>query len=282
MGDLMNTLGIYLKYARYRYIFFRLLLRIRMGKRKRDEYLKKTCLSPIDFLPERPYAMKSGIKAIPRKGTKDFSVLFLAREQDIGSNLVMKENETFVDVGANVGSYTLSAAKEYKDKGVKIIAVEAQPDNYRALCRNIQINNFRNVKTINKAVTDHKGNVTLYEFHDGIHVDSSRYSLYDKAFLPENNILHAGGNLLRLDCDTLDNMLHDQRVDVMKIDIEGAEVMALKGACNTLKKLRKIVVEIHGENDNIIHQILSEHDFDLQDTVDKFRFVVVFFYHFIY
>jgi hypothetical protein len=46
-------------------------------------------------------------------------------------------------------------------------------------------------------------------------------------------------------------MLHDQRVDVMKIDIEGAEVMALKGACNTLEKLQKIVVEIHGENDNI-------------------------------
>jgi FkbM family methyltransferase len=273
----MNTLGIYLKYARYRYIFFRLLLRIRMGKRKRDEYLKKMRLSPIDFLPERPYAMKSGIKAIPRKGTKDFSMLFIAREQDIGSNLVMKENETFVDVGANVGSYTLSAAKEYNDKGVKIIAVEAHPDNYRALCRNIQINNFRNVKTINKAVTDHKGNVTLYEFHDGSHVDSGLYSLYDTAFLAENNILHPGGNLLRLECDTLDNMLHDQKVDVMKIDIEGAEVMALKGACNTLKKLRKIVVEIHGENDNIIHRILSGHDFDLRDTVDKrlrLRFVV--------
>ena len=116
-----------------------------MGKRNRDEYLKKMRLSPIDFLSERPYAMKSGVKAIPRKRTKDFYMLFVAREQDIGSHLAMKENETFVDVGANVGSYTLSAAKEYKDKGVKIIAVEAHPDNYRALCRNIQINNFRNV-----------------------------------------------------------------------------------------------------------------------------------------
>lgn len=272
----MNTLGVYLKYAWYRYIFFRLLLRIRMGKRKRDEYLKKIRLSPIDFLPERPYAMKNGIKAIPRKGTRDFYLLFVAREQNIGSNFVMNENETFVDVGANVGSYTLSAAKEYKDKGVKIIAVEAHPDNYKALCRNIQINNFRNVKTINKAVTDYKGNVTLYEYHDGSRVDSGLYRLFDTASLAENNILHPVGNL-RLECDTLDNMLHDQRVDVMKIDIEGAEVMALKGACNTLKKLRKIVVEIHGENDNIIHRILSEHDFDLQDTVDKglsLRFVV--------
>jgi FkbM family methyltransferase len=244
-------------------------LRIKMGKKKRDEHLKKTRLSPIDFLPERPYAMKSGVKAIPRKGTKDFFMLFVAREQDIGPHLAMKEKETFVDVGANVGSYTLSAAKEYKDKGVKIIAIEAHPDNYRALCRNIQINNFGNVKTINKAVTDYKGNVTLYDrSHDGSRVDSDLYSLYDKAFLAQNNILHPGGNVLQLECDTLDNMLLDKRVDVMKIDIEGAEVMALKGARNTLKKLRKIV-EIHGDNNTIIERILLEHDFDLKNTVEK-------------
>jgi hypothetical protein len=49
------------------YILFRLLLRIKMGKKKRDEYLKNTGISVIDFLPERPYAIQ-GVKAIPRKG----------------------------------------------------------------------------------------------------------------------------------------------------------------------------------------------------------------------
>ena len=241
-----------------------------MGKRKRDEYIKNMRLSPIDFLRERAYVMQGGVKAIPRKGTQDFYMLFVAREQDMGSHLAMKENETFVDVGANVGSYTLSAANEYKDKGVKIIAVEAHPDNYRALCRNIQINNFRNVKTINKVVTDHKGNVTLYErSHDGSHVDSELYSIYDKEFLAQNNILHPRGNLLQLEGDTLDNMLLDQRVDVMKMDIEGAEVTALKGARNTLNKLRKIVVEIHGDNNNAIEHILLEHGFNLQNTAEK-------------
>ena len=124
-------------------------------------------------------------------------MLFVAREQDIGSHLAMKENETFVDVGANVGSYTLSVRNKYKKKGVKIIAVEAHPDNYRALCRNIQINNFRNVKTINKAISDYTGNVNLYErSHDGSRVDSDLYSLYDTAFLAQNNILHPGGSLV--------------------------------------------------------------------------------------
>ena len=246
-----------------------------MGKTKRDEYLKKTRLSPIDFLPERPYAMKSGVKAIPRKGTKDFSMLFVAREQDIGSHLAMKENETFVDVGANVGSYTLSAAKEYKKKGVKIIAVEAHPDNYRALCRNIQINNFRNVKTINKAISDYTGNVNLYErSHDGSRVDSDLYSLYDTAFLAQNNILHPGGSLVQLECDTLDNMLLDQRVDVMKIDIEGAEVLALKGATNTLKHLRKIIVEIHGDNFEKVNEILERSNFNLEVSKEAMQHII--------
>ena len=64
-------------------------------------------------------------------------------------------------------------------------------------------------------------------------------------------------------------MLLDQRVDVMKIDIECAEVVALKGALNTLKKLHKIVVEIHGDNNSIVQRILLEHDFDVQNTDEK-------------
>jgi FkbM family methyltransferase len=267
---MLNDLQLFLKYARFRYICYRLFLRIKIGKDARDEYLKKIRLSPIDFLPERSYVMKSGVKAIPRKGTTDFYMLFVAREQDIGSHLAMKEGETFVDIGANVGSYTLNAAKEYMDKGVKIIAVEAHPDNYKALCRNIQINSFRNVKTINKAVSDHKGKVTLYErSHDGIRVDSELYSVYETAVLAQNNLPHPGGNRLQTECDTLDNMLLDQRVDVMKIDIEGAEVMALKGAGNTLRQLRKIVVEIHGDNNSVVHRILLEHDFQVHMTDEK-------------
>lgn len=75
-------LSVFLRYARYRYIFFRLLLRFKMGKKKRDEYLKNTGLTPIDFLPERPYAIQ-GVKAIPRKGSRDFYMFFVSREENV-------------------------------------------------------------------------------------------------------------------------------------------------------------------------------------------------------
>ena len=108
----MNSLPLFLAYARYRYIAHRILLRGKMGRTKRDEYLRNIRLSPIDFLPERTYGMNDGTKAIPRRGTRDFYMLFLSREQDITPHLSMQENETFIDVGANVGSYTLMVANK--------------------------------------------------------------------------------------------------------------------------------------------------------------------------
>jgi hypothetical protein len=50
----------------------------------------------------------------------------------------------------------------------------------------------------------------------------------------------------------------------MKIDIEGAEVLALKAATNTLKGLRKIIVEIHEYNFDKVKQILELYNFKLE------------------
>jgi FkbM family methyltransferase len=237
-----------------------------MGKKKRDEYLKNTMVSVIDFLPERPYAIHpSFIKAIPRKGTHDFFMFFVSREQNVKPHLVMNENETFVDVGANIGSYSLRIANDNKDKGVEVVAIEAHPENFKALRRNIQINNFRNVKTINKAASDHKGIINLYErSHGGSRVGTDLYSLDNATVMDQSNFIHPDRKALQLECDTLDNILAGQKVDVMKIDIEGAEVLALKGATSTLKHLRKIIVEIHGDNFEKVNEILARSNFNLE------------------
>ncbi len=269
----MNSLSLFLKYASCRYIFFRLLLRIKMGKKKRDQYLKNTRVSAIDFLPERPYAIH-GIKAIPRKGSSDFFMFFVSREQDVKSKLLMNENETFVDVGANIGSYSLRIANDYKNKGVKVIAIEAHPENFKALDKNVRCNNFTNVKIINKAVCDHKGIVTLYErSHDGSRAGSDMYSLFN-TYLHSSNFVLPHGKKLQLECDTLDSILADHKVDAMKIDIEGAEVLALKGATNILKHLRKIIVEIHGDNFHKVHEILKRSNFNLEVSNEAMQHII--------
>lgn len=269
----MNSLSVFLRYARYRYIFFRLLLRVKMGKKKRDEYLKNTRMSPIDFLPERPYEIY-GVKAIPRKGSRDFYMFFVSREQDVKPHLVMKENETFVDVGANIGSYSLKIANDYKKKGVEVVAIEAHPENFKALDRNIRCNDLTNVNIINKAVSDHTGIVNMYERSlDGSRAGSDVYSLFDTYMHPSNTFL-PNGKTLQIECDTLDNILAGYKVDVMKIDIEGAEVLALKGATNTLKNLRKIIVEIHGDNFDKVNEILERSNFDLESSKEAMQHII--------
>jgi FkbM family methyltransferase len=261
----MNSLSLFLKYARYRYIAYRLFLRIKMGKKRRDDYLWNKGISIIDFLPERPYSI-DGIKAIPRKGTQDFYMFYIPREEEVKPHLTMYENETFVDVGANVGSYSLKIANDYKNKGVKIIAIEAHPENYKALCRNIELNGFKHViKAVNKATSDRKDIVTMYErfYRNGNRVRSEFYSLCN-TFLHEDNFIHPNGKSLQVESDTLDSILANNEVNVMKIDIEGAEVLALKGATDTLKQLRRIIVEIHGDNFEKVKQMLEIHNFKME------------------
>jgi len=267
----LHSFSLFWKYARFRYILYRIFLRAKMGKVKRDKLLSQNRMSEFDFLPERAYVTDNGVKAIPRRRTRDFQMLFVPREQEVKRYLVMEENETFVDVGANVGSYSLMVANEYKGKAVKVIAIEAHPGNYEALCRNIRCNKFENlIIPINKVVSDHKGVVALYErSHNGTRVDSEMFSVCNDQLIDASNILHPGGNSLEIECDTLDNILLNYRVDVIKMDVEGAEVLALKGATKTLEVIRKIVVEIHGDKSENVKQILRNHGFKLESIKEQ-------------
>ena len=258
-------------------MIYRILLRIRMGKDKRDEYFRNTGLSILDFLPERPYVTEYGVKAIIRRGTSDFTVLYMSIEPKVEPHLAMKENEVFVDVGANVGVYTLMVANNYMDKGVTVVAIEGHPENYKALCRNIECNDdsFKHIiKPINKAVSDHKGIVRMFErTYDGIRAGTSLYSLFD-TFVLDGNYVKQNGCTLKLECDTLDNILAGRNADVMNMDIEGAEVLALKGATNTLKGLRKIIVEIHGNNLEAVKHLLQANGFNTEIICEAMNYVI--------
>lgn len=158
-----------------------------------------------EFLPERPLKF-NGIKAIPRKGTHDFYMLFIPREENV-KHFKMYSDEAFVDVGAGVGSYTLMIAEKYKSKAVKVIAIEAHQDNYKALRRNIECNSFENVKTINKAVSDNTGNMTLYKQSDIHRARSEQYTF-------NLNVLYVASLhtiTSQVECDTLEEYKADGR-----------------------------------------------------------------------
>jgi FkbM family methyltransferase len=228
---------------------------------------------PERFTSEKVCTL-DGVSAVPRRNSDDFYMLFIAPtrvEREVRSRIDLRDNETFLDVGANVGNYTLSIANDYKDKKVNIIAIEAHPETFNALCTNISCNNFKNVLTINKAVSDHKGIVTMY---DQIDLDNRnlRHFRFSSIFkrVVRSNVNLQGMSSSEIECDTLDDIIAGHRADLMKMDIEGSEVLALTGAIDTLKRLRKVIIEIHGGyNLQQVKNILTDYDFKLEIIAPK-------------
>jgi FkbM family methyltransferase len=257
------------------YFLYKLTVFIKTRSRNINEYPLNKNKSLLSFIPEKLYSERvcsmDGVKAIPRKGTDDFLTLFIheSHESQIRAFFEMYENEVFVDIGANVGFYSLRVAHDYKDRGVKVLSIEAHPETYKALCRNINCNFGYNdviVQTVNKAISDTKGLVTMYDQYDeynGRH--HFRYSsIYERVV--NTPLLEVKGyhTKLQVECDTLDNILEHTKVDLMKIDIEGAEVQALQGATQTLGKLRQIIIEVHGNNMESVKRILENNNFKVE------------------
>ncbi len=192
-----------------------------------------------------------------------FKYSLWGREQFVRAQLVFNENEVFVDVGANIGSHSLRVAHDYATRGVNVISIEADSEAYMALVRNMKCNKLTNIDAINIAVSDHEGTAALCErSYDGTNVGTGLHSIMSE--LVPGSFNFSNGKSIEVPCNTLDNILSGQRVDVVKIDIEGAEVLALRGAANLLRKVRKIIVEIHGGNLEPVKEILESFDFKLE------------------
>ena len=130
-----------------------------------------------------------------------------------------------VDVGANVGYYTLMFVQVVGTAG-HIIAIEPSPENLPELKLNIERNKLRNVEIIPKAVGDTQKVVALRSgINSGVvRDDTASYSVEQ---------------------DLIDNIITEP-IDFMKIDIEGYEGFALEGAQRILSEYRPTVfLEIH-------------------------------------
>ncbi|MFZ0512360.1 MAG: FkbM family methyltransferase [Candidatus Nitrosopolaris sp.] len=131
------------------------------------------------------------------------------------------------------------------------------------MVRNIKRNNLTNIDAIKIAASDQKGLVILHErSYDGARVGTGLHSILK--YVDDGNFSLRNGKSLQIECDTLDNIISSHRADVMKIDIEGAEILALEGATKVLKQLRKIIVEIHGENLERVKEILESNNFRVE------------------
>ncbi len=136
-----------------------------------------------------------------------------------------------IDAGANCGIYTVAMAKLVGSSG-RVIALEPGEQAGQTLQRNIELNGLDHVRLVRKALSDRDGSARLYH-HGG----------------PVGYSIAAGetedGQSEEISSISLDSLLQQEgldRVDLLKMDIEGAEELALRGAETMLTSSRPVIV----------------------------------------
>jgi FkbM family methyltransferase len=135
---------------------------------------------------------------------------------------LIRPNMVVVDIGANIGYYTLIAARLLRKSGI-VYAFEPERSNYELLVKNIRINNFSNVVSINKAASNKNGETELFLDKTG----SGGHS-----FSQSNTTETAGSaHIETISLDSFfENTIRNTRVDLIKIDAQGAEGLIIEGA----------------------------------------------------
>lgn len=178
----------------------------------------------------------------------------------IGARL--KPGNTFLDIGAYVGLHTLLAAKKVGRSG-KVVGFEPSPSNRRLLQYHVVKNRLRNVSVEECVVSDRDGgDIPFFLLNEG---DSSTNSI-TFADVEDNASLTEKSTMIRVPTTTLDAYCLRLHVvpDLIKVDVEGAELSVLRGAARLLREVRPVwIVAVHpdwmppGEGGDALLQFLA-------------------------
>jgi FkbM family methyltransferase len=211
------------------YSLLRILLRVLCGgKNWRNRFLmERYGRSGIGtasvFLHIWPYPIRFYVE--PRIISNRF-----IHERQISFFLSKIKGEVFVDVGAYLGHYSLMLCSNFS----KIFAFEPFPMNLKLLRQNVYYGKAKNVLCVGMAVSDKEGTTTLYSSFGGV---SGGHSLLASETLPDS---------IKVKTCTLATFFKElPKIDLVKVDVEGAEWRVLKGAEPILDKIIAWIVELH-------------------------------------
>lgn len=141
----------------------------------------------------------------------------------------LKKGDVVLDIGANIGYHTLIAA-EIVGKTGKVYAFEPDNKNFLILKRNVEVNGYKNVVLVNKALSNKNGQGKLFLSSEDNHGDFRIFGSGD------------GRKSVEIDLITLDSFFGNRipKVDVIKMDVQGAEALVFMGASKVLKANKKL------------------------------------------
>jgi FkbM family methyltransferase len=158
---------------------------------------------------------------------------------------LLRPGMTVLDVGAHVGYYARRCARAVGTEGV-VIAFEPHPRTFKVLMKNVS--RMQNVRTAQLAVADHEGTAELYDYlmmsaSGSLHYDESLRDL-QRSQVAEGDVAPRIAQDFPVETfsvrtttiDTLLDELEIGAVDLVKMDIEGGELPALRGMSRTLER----------------------------------------------
>ena len=201
---------------------------------------------------------------------KNKTSYFLLKKCEFGDNHELKiikkfsnyNKLLFIDCGSNYGFYSFYTASLSKKN--KIISIEASTDTSGEFIKNLNLNNFKNINFFNNAVSDYSGkNISFYESEND----------WESSQTHKNFELNSELIVKSINIDSLfqDYFIKDYIV-IIKLDVEGNEINAIKGALELIKKSNPLIIiefskYIFENSDNIIYlkKFLIEYDYCIYD-----------------
>ncbi len=167
-------------------------------------------------------------------------------------NSLVSQGDVVVDAGANIGAISVYLAKVVGPEG-RLLAIEMIPETADRLRQNLALNGIEHASVINAALSDNEGETVTAYLSNGF---------FGQASISRANV--GLGREVRVRTTTLNAVLRDQqRISLLKMDLEGAEAAALRGALDCLERVEAVIFEVWNSEKSEAADILRDAGFML-------------------
>lgn len=147
---------------------------------------------------------------------------------------ILKNGDIFLDIGANIGLYSLTASSLVGETGI-VISFEPTPKTFSRLVENIQLNNLSNIRAYNIGISHKEELLSLNISENGYEAWNTFASTSSEKF---QHTKYIQVSMLDIQCDKIDK----NKIKLIKIDVEGWEKYVLLGGTNLFKNYNPVVM----------------------------------------
>lgn len=184
----------------------------------------------INGLKLRIYPKNEIFRAIFVRGIYDPNLI-------VAVNSFLHKGSTFIDVGSNMGYFSLLASSVVGEDGT-ILAIEPSSRDYNRLVDNVNINQLHNISPYRLAISDKNGQAKISiacEERSALNTLGTSFGFKGVEKISVEDVETA----------TIDDLVQKEKItsiDVLKVDVEGSELVALRGARNSIEKFRPVIM----------------------------------------